>query len=323
MTTEFVNKIFDEHMPFKDKVKAVFEHQLNNNNVYRKWCGLLNKKWNGSITNIPFLPISFFKTLNIQTGNHAPQVVFESSSTTGQGVSRHYVSDEQLYEGSFIKAFEMFYGDIKNWCIIGLLPSYLERQHSSLVYMVNKMIDKSGHAESGFYLNDTEKLHNVLLRLEASNQKTLLVCVTFALIDFAEQYTMHLNNTVVMETGGMKGRGKEITRPAMHSFIKEKLGVKAVHAEYGMTELLSQAYSKSDGVFYCPPWMKVLVRDEEDPLHVTTTGRGVLNIIDLANINSCAFIATDDVGIVYEDGSFEVAGRLDNSDMRGCSLLVV
>jgi hypothetical protein len=208
------------------------------------------------------------------------------------------------------------------WCVLGLLPSYLERQHSSLVYMVDELVKQSAHPLSGFYLDEHQKLAETLQQLEKQGQKTLLIGVSFALLDFAAAFPAKLQHTVVMETGGMKGRRRELTRQEVHGLLQQGLGVKQVHSEYGMTELLSQAYSKGGGRFVCPPWMRVLVRDEEDPLNIKETGRGLLTIIDLANIYSCAFIATEDVGTVYEDGSFEVWGRLDNSDIRGCSLLV-
>lgn len=272
---------------------------------------------------IPALPISFFKTHTVVTGTFQPEAVFESSGTTGMVTSRHMVKDASLYRKSFRDAFSLFYGDVSQWCVLGLLPSYLERQHSSLVYMVDDLIRNSGHEKSGFYLNEFAVLSRTLQQLEAAGQRTLLIGVTFGLLDFAEAYPQQLQHTVVMETGGMKGRKKEMTRAEVHALLKSGLGVQTVHSEYGMTELLSQAYSKGEGRLVCPPWMRVLVRDEEDPLQVRTTGRGLLQIIDLANIHSCSFIATEDVGIVHADGSFEVWGRLDNSDMRGCSLLVV
>jgi hypothetical protein len=217
----------------------------------------------------------------------------------------------------------LFYGDVKDWCIIGLLPSYLQQKNSSLVKMADVLIQKSNHKQSGFYLNEYEKLFSVLRELESQKQKTLLIGVTYALLDFAEQFPMKLTSTIIMETGGMKGRRTEITRTEVHDILKKQFQLQQVHSEYGMTELLSQAYSKAEGKFYCPPWMKVFVRDEEDPLKIKTTGRGVLNIIDLANIYSCSFIATDDAGEIFEDCSFAVHGRMDNSDIRGCSLMVV
>jgi hypothetical protein len=252
-----------------------------------------------------------------------PEITFESSGTTGTVSSRHEVKDLDLYRKSFMTAFELFYGPVSQWCVIGLLPAYLERRHSSLVLMADELVHASGHPDSGFYLYEHEVLHELLLRLEQRGQKTLLIGVTFALLDFAEKYAMDLKNTVVMETGGMKGRRKEITRAALHEYLTARLGVKAIHAEYGMTELLSQAYSSGNGLFTCPPWMKVLVRKEDDPLDVTSEGEGIINIIDLANVWSCSFIATEDVGRIGPDGRFEVSGRVDNSDIRGCSLLVV
>ena len=324
----------------------VFQFQYRHNKVYGKWCDLIKVDDQLSTVNseksepksqnaqrqpqtanfnlsYPFLPISFFKSHTIATTLFKPQQIFESSGTTNTINSQHLVKDIGIYQQSFMKAFKLFYGDINDWCIIGLLPSYLGRNNSSLVMMVNELIKQSKHTDSGFYLNEFDKLNETLLRLEFQQQKTLLIGVTFALLDFAETYHLNLQHTTVMETGGMKGRRKELTRAEVHGIITNGLGVKKVHSEYGMTELLSQAYSVGDGRFICPPWMKILVRDEEDPLSVKPFGKGVLNVIDLANIYSCSFIATDDVGVVYEDGSFEVWGRLDNSDIRGCSLLVV
>lgn len=327
MDCESVSKIFNikDRFAFDKEANTIFHFQLNNNLVYKQWCQLLQvgDEVSYSSNQIPFLPISFFKTHKVISTLFNEHAVFESSGTSQTINSKHFVKDIELYKTSFIKAFELFYGDIKDWCIIGLLPSYLERKGSSLIMMVDELIQLSGHEKSGFYLNEHEKLHTVLQGLEANQQKTLLIGVTFGLLDFAEKFTMQLKHTIVMETGGMKGRRKEMTRAEIHGFLKEKFGVEKVHSEYGMTELLSQAYSKGDGKFTCPPWMKVLVRDEEDPLLVKEFGKGILNVIDLANIYSCSFIATEDVGIVYEDGSFEVQGRLDNSDIRGCSLLVV
>lgn len=232
------------------------------------------------------------------------------------------IKDLRLYEESFTAGFSRYYGPPGDWCIIGLLPSYLERSGSSLVFMVHGLIGRSGHPDSGFYLYDHDALYNVLRRLEGVGQKTLLIGVSFALMDFAERYPMSLRHTVVVETGGMKGRRRELTRAELHTFLTERLGVDVIHAEYGMTELLSQAWSPGHGIFSCPPWMRVLVRAEDDPLEVRTEGEGILNIIDLANCWSCAFLATEDVGRVYPDGRFEVSGRVDNSDIRGCSLLV-
>jgi hypothetical protein len=233
------------------------------------------------------------------------------------------VGDLNIYESSFNKGFELFYGQPSDYCIIGLLPSYLERSHSSLVYMVDHLIKQSSHALSGFYLNEFEKLNAVLKTLESAKQKTILIGVSFALMDFADAFPQQLESTIVMETGGMKGRRTEMIKPMLHAYLNERLGTSTIHSEYGMTELLSQAYAIKDGIFKCPPWMKILVGDEEDPNQLKTVGRGILHVIDLANIYSCAFIATQDIAEVYEDGSFSVLGRSDNSDRRGCSLLVV
>ena len=302
----------------------VFRFQYEQNPLYRDFVRGLGVRPGsvGRIEEIPFLPVSFFKTDEVRTEEFVPEVVFESSGTTGMVTSRHLVRDVGLYRQSFLTGFQHFYGPVHDWCIIGLLPAYLERSNSSLVYMVNELIRASGHPDSGFYLYEYDALDLLLQRLEAAGQKTMLIGVTFALLDFAERYALSLEHTVVMETGGMKGRRREITRDELHSFLRERLGVKAVHAEYGMTELLSQAYSAGGGVFRCPGWMKVLVRSEDDPLEVRARGEGLINVVDLANVWSCAFIATEDIGLVGADGGFTVAGRVDHSDIRGCSLLV-
>jgi hypothetical protein len=296
--------------------KIIFNWQAAHNPVYKQWVEL-NKS-----TAIPFLPISFFKTQDIFIGEK-PVNLFESSGTTQDVKSNHWVQDLSLYETSFLKGFELFYGKPADYCIIGLLPSYLERKHSSLVYMVDKLIKASGHAQSGFYLDDFTKLNEVLQDLEKQNQKVWFIGVSFALTDFAIAYPQKLKSTIVLETGGMKGRKEELTRNELHHLLREHLGTSTIHSEYGMTELLSQAYAIKEGVFKCPPWMKVMVAEEEDPTAIKETGRGVLHIIDLANIYSCSFIATEDIGEVFEDGSFTVLGRLDASARRGCSLLVV
>lgn len=318
-----VNNIFVDRIPFHSKALQVWQYQFQYNKVYREWCGLMRRNAISNAASIPFLPISFFKTHKVKSGLFEPSLVFESSGTTATINSHHYLRDAEIYRQSFMEGFERMYGSIKKWCIIGLLPAYLERANSSLVVMADALIKESGHEHSGFYLYDFETLQKTLITLESRRQKTLLIGVTFALLDFAAQYPLPLKSTVVMDTGGMKGRRKELTRHELHTSLCNSFSVENIHSEYGMTELLSQAYSKGAGRFYCPPWMSVLVRDEEDPLHVREHGRGVLNIIDLANIDSCSFIATDDVGIVYEDGSFEVLGRMDSSDIRGCSLLTI
>ncbi|MCK9402643.1 MAG: acyl transferase [Chitinophagaceae bacterium] len=323
-----VNNIFSlayDKGAFSDQCLRTLRFQYAQNPVYRQWCDLTGAAITGNMmpVSIPSLPVSFFKTHTVVTGNFPPELVFESSGTTQTIASKHLVKLAAVYRQSFLKAFELFYGKVSDWCILGLLPSYLERQHSSLVLMVDELIRLSGHADSGFYLNDYAKLSEKLQKLEIEGQKTILMGVTFGLLDFAESFPQKLSHTIVMETGGMKGRRKEITRTAVHGCLKDRLGIAVVHSEYGMTELLSQAYSKGEGRFVCPPWMKVFVRDEQDPLLVRESGKGILQVIDLANCYSCSFIATEDVGMVYEDGSFEVWGRLDNSDLRGCSLLAV
>ncbi len=301
---------------FTQKSSQLSHWQAQNNPVYKEWIEL------AKLSGIPFLPISFFKTHDVFIGDR-PTIHFESSGTTADVVSKHWVADVDLYEQSFNQCFKLFYGDITEYCIIGLLPSYLERGHSSLVYMVDHLIKQSVHPLSGFYLNEFEQLDRVLKELESKNQKTILIGVSFALMDFADAFPQQLRNTIVMETGGMKGRRVELIKSELHEYLKERLGVDHIHSEYGMTELLSQAYSDKEGLFKCPPWMKVLVSDEEDPTQLRTSGRGILHVIDLANIYSCAFIATQDIAELYEDGSFRVLGRSDNSDRRGCSLLVV
>ena len=281
-----------------------------------------------TIEKIPFLPIAFFKTHRITTTDFEPQLIFESSGTTQTTNSRHLIKDIGLYEKSFNKAFEIFYGNRQNWCIIALLPSYLERNNSSLVLMADRLIKQSKHPASGFYLNELDALKKTITQLEAQGQKTLLLGVTFALLDFAESFPMPLKHTTIMETGGMKGRREEITRQRVHEILTTSFQIPTIQSEYGMTELLSQAYSNGNGIFNCPPWMKILIREDDDPLVVNASAKGnsisgAINIIDLANIYSCSFIATDDAGKLYPDNSFEVLGRLDNSDIRGCSLLVL
>ena len=325
MICELEDKIFDvQKHGFEQLALELFQLQASENHLYRSFIQALGIDAGrvSNVASIPFLPVSFFKNHDVTTGSFVPDVVFESSGTTQTGNSRHLVKSADLYRRSFINAFELFYGSPESWCIIGLLPSYLERQNSSLVMMVNDLVNLSKHAESGFYLNELEKLAKVLQKNEASKQKTLLIGVTFALLDFAEQYKFPLKHTTVMETGGMKGRRKEITRVEVHEILKDAWQLNSVHSEYGMTELLSQAYSSGGGLFRCPPWMKIILRDEDDPLTVKlSTTSGLINVIDLANIHSCAFIATDDIGKSYTDGSFEVIGRMDSSDVRGCSLM--
>lgn len=309
---------------FLTTCQKVFEFQAANNPIYKQWIEL-SKQDNPKmeqVNQIPFLPISFFKTQDVFIGDR-PATLFESSGTTQDVVSKHWVADTNLYEQSFLKCFELFYGNPSEYCILGLLPSYLERKHSSLVYMVEHLIAKSGHPQSGFYLNEFEQLNEILHQLESRKQKTLLIGVSFGLIDFVEAFPQQLKYTQIIETGGMKGRKEELTKSALHAFFKSHFGIQSIHSEYGMTELLSQAYSLGDGIFRCPPWMKVLVGEAQDPTALKQVGIGVLHIIDLANIYSCSFISTQDMGEVYADGSFQVLGRVDNSDRRGCSLLAI
>lgn len=325
MINELENRVFEIDKGDLTRLALdIFQFQYHNNPLYRQYTDTLriDPRSVQTLPQIPFLPISFFKTHAVRSGNFIPEAVFESSGTTQTGNSRHEVKELGLYKRSFKAGFEHFYGPVSDWCILGLLPAYLERSNSSLVVMADELIRLSGHPGSGFYLYEHDKLYQVLRDLEHQGQKTLLLGVSFALLDFAENYSLSLKNTIVMETGGMKGRRKETTRPELHEFLTQRLGLGVIHAEYGMTELLSQAYSAGNGLFKAVPWMKTLVRNEDDPFDVREHGAGILNIIDLANIWSCSFIASDDAGKVHRDGSFEVSGRVDNSDIRGCSLLV-
>lgn len=314
---------------FQELALQVFRYQYEHNKVYREYVDLMgvNPQRVNRLEAIPFLPIRFFKTHPVVCGDTLPSQWFESSGTTGTVNSRHYVADMALYRQSFLQAFHQFYGDPGGYCVIGLLPSYLERRHSSLVMMVDELIRRSPVEESGFYLYEREKLKDTLLQLEARQQKTLLIGVTFALLDFAEAFPLPLQHTILMETGGMKGRREEMTRDQVHAVLTSAFHVPAVHSEYGMTELLSQGYSDGHGIFKPADTMRIMMREDDDPMEVRAAGetplRGIINVIDLANIDSCAFIATEDAGVLYPDGSFEVTGRVDHSDIRGCSLMVV
>ncbi len=311
---------------FNEVALTIFKHQFKNNKVYRSFCDLLyiHPSDVTEIKDIPFLPIQFFKSRKILSSLDEIQETFSSSGTTGSVTSKHFVTDISLYEESYLKGFHHFYGDIKEYTVLALLPNYLERKGSSLVYMVNDLIKKSDQPESGFYLNNLKELSEELLRLNHSEKKVLLIGVSFALLDLIEQHQFDLKNIIVMETGGMKGRRKELIREELHTILKNGFGVSQIHSEYGMTELLSQAYSKENGVFDCPPWMKILTRDTEDALTIQQPNKtGGINVIDLANYNSCSFIATQDLGKVHQNGSFEIIGRFDNSDIRGCNLMVL
>jgi phenylacetate-coenzyme A ligase PaaK-like adenylate-forming protein len=324
MNKQQVFSINNEHQ-FIDTALQTVRHQAKNCLVYRKFIdGLkINPSNIHSIQDIPFLPIEFFKSHEVLSTNDPVQIIFTSSGTTGVITSSHYISDVSWYIESFRKAFTLFYGDIKNYTVLALLPSYLEREGSSLIYMAEDMIKQSGKPRSGFFLYNHEELYQLLKKQEEAQKPTILIGVTFALLDFIEHYTLNFPQLIVMETGGMKGRRKEMIREELHNKLGKGFGVETIHSEYGMTELLSQAYSKGNGIFNCPTWMKVITRDTNDPMTTLDNDKaGGINIIDLANFNSCSFIATQDLGKVYTDNSFEVLGRFDNSDIRGCNLLV-
>ncbi len=322
--TEAIFNITTEQ-EFSNMALQIFKHQFENNKVYRSFCDLLYKHPSDikTVEEIPFLPIQFFKTHDVLSSKEPIQTVFTSSGTTGNSTSNHLVTNLNIYKQSFREGFKQFYGNIEDYVALALLPSYLEREDSSLIYMVKDLITKSKQKESGFYLNNLTELKNILISLNHQNRKVLLIGVSFALLDLIDTYQFNLKNTIVMETGGMKGRRKELIRQELHHQLKKGFGVNVIHSEYGMTELLSQAYSKGNGIFNCPNWMRVLTRDTEDALTIQKYEKtGGINIIDLANINSCAFIATQDLGRVYKDGSFEILGRFDNSNIRGCNLMV-
>jgi phenylacetate-coenzyme A ligase PaaK-like adenylate-forming protein len=325
MLSERIFKISNEK-EFKEICLEVFSFQYAKNDVYREFCDLLQRKPGNisEIEEIPFLPIEFFKKRLVVCGEQPPEITFTSSGTSGSQTSQHPVTNLKVYEDSFLNAFEAFYGKPEEMVILALLPSYLERKGSSLIYMADSLIKKSKHPESGFYLNNLKELQQKLKALDKSGKKILLLGVSFALLDLVENYDFELKNTTIMETGGMKGRRKEMIREELHQILTKGFGVKKIHSEYGMTELLSQGYSKGRGIFECPPWMRLLIRDPEDPLSLLPTGKtGGINVIDLANINSCSFIATQDLGKKIAVKQFKVLGRFDNSDIRGCNLLVL
>lgn len=310
---------------FNQQAIAIFKQQAIKCKVYAEYIHHLriNVDEINSIDKIPFLPISFFKTHQVLSNNNPIDITFKSSGTTGMVQSSHQVTDVKLYEQSYLQAFNQFYGNIEEYCFLALLPSYQQRSGSSLIYMVNDLIAKSNNSQSGYFLYNHDELFETLNDLKSKNQKTVLIGVTYALLDFIEQYKIDFPELIIMETGGMKGKRNEMVREELHEQLTAGFGVKSIHSEYGMTELLSQAYSLGDGIFKCPNWMQVLVRDTNDPLSLIPQGRtGGINVIDLANINSCSFIATQDLGKIYADGSFEVLGRFDNADIRGCNLLV-
>jgi phenylacetate-coenzyme A ligase PaaK-like adenylate-forming protein len=316
----------DNQAQFEEMCMRIFRHQVATNATYREFVELLGRKPNKitGIEHIPFLPIEFFKSRDILASSRQVEAVFTSSGTTGSIPSRHLVTDISVYQKSFTMGFEYFYGLPNDYIILALLPSYLERGGSSLVYMANELIQLSGSESSGFYLDNMEELASNLSELDRSGKRVLLLGVSYALLDLIALRQFKLENTIVMETGGMKGRRREMVREELHRELKAGFGVDRVHSEYGMTELLSQAYSSGNGIFECPPWMKIQIRDPEDPFHLLGKNRtGGVNVIDLANFNSCSFIATQDLGRAGEDTSFEIVGRFDHSDIRGCNLMAV
>jgi len=325
-TVALRQRIFSIKTPHDFNAVAVdiFHYQYEQNKIYGQFVDALGIIPDNidQYNNIPFLPVSFFKTHRVVTGDQEEQVVFESSGTTGSATSRHFVTDFSLYEESFTSGLKLFYGEISQYCIFALLPSYLERQNSSLVHMVERLMWKSNRAFGGFYLDEMQKLADSIRTATNSGNKVMLFGVTFALLEMAEKYPVTIPDAIIFETGGMKGRRKELTRMELHEQLTRGFGVEKIHSEYGMTELLSQAWSQGDGIFRTPPWMKILISDPNDPLSLLEEGHtGGINVIDLANINSCSFIATQDLGLKNVDESFEVLGRFDSSDIRGCSLL--
>jgi phenylacetate-coenzyme A ligase PaaK-like adenylate-forming protein len=327
-SSEIQKELFNikSEQDFNQIALKVFHFQFQNNIVYQTYVKQLkvNTKDIKHYTQIPCLPIEFFKTQEvICEEKNAQSICFTSSGTTGQITSKHYVNEVKVYETSFLKGFELFYGKPHDYCILALLPNYLERTGSSLVYMFDRLIKDSKHPQSGFYLNNIDELISTIELLKQQKQKTLLLGVTYALLDLADNNIELTDDFIVMETGGMKGKREELLKEELHRILKDKLKVKSIHSEYGMTELLSQAYSKENGLFTCPLWMKVLLRDMNDPFcYLSKQKSGGINVIDLANINSCSFIETKDLGRMYDNGVFEIMGRFDNSDIRGCNLMI-
>ena len=324
---KFIDRIFNikNEDEFNAMALELFRFQAREIPLYKKFLSLLNVDVDSitAIESIPFLPLSLFKRHQILQEGKKEAIIFSSSGTTGMVQSKHYVADLGVYERSFMDAFELFYGSVEEYTVLALLPSYLEREGSSLIYMVDALIQKSNSADSGFYLDELEVLAQKLKALEAQKKKVLLIGVSYALLDLIERFDFQLKHTIVMETGGMKGKRKEMIKSELHAVLQQGFGVEHIHSEYGMTELLSQAYSKKNQRFECPPWMKILIRDPNDPLCMLDIGQGGgISVVDLANVHSCAFLATQDLGKVYSDGTFEVLGRFDHSDIRGCNLLV-
>lgn len=315
-----VNNLCPNDPAFEELALDIFDFQYIHNEVYREWVDLLDKRVQ-KVEDIPYLPIRFFKSHRVDCGGKE-EVVFSSSGTTGSMTSKHYVTSLEHYLNNCQRGFEQYYGKVSDYCFLGLLPAYLEREGSSLIKMVEHFMEISQYPESGFYLYNHDALYSRLVENKEKNIPTVLFGVTFALLDFVDLYQLDFPELIIMETGGMKGRRKELTREEVHELLTEGFGVSAVHSEYGMTEMLSQGYSRGQGIFYPCATMRIQLREVEDPLCPQSGSRGAINIIDLANFESCAFIATDDLGRVYDDGGFEVLGRLDNSDIRGCNLLI-
>lgn len=310
---------------FNAEALALFHWQRENVEVYRRFLDYTGRNADEILSwkDIPCLPVSAFKTHSVLASGMQATITFSSSTTSGDKPSLHHLPIVELYNESFLEGFRRIYGDPQAYCILALLPSYLERSGSSLVYMAEALIQKSTDKRSGFFLDQWEELHRILNELKSENRKTILLGVTFALLDFAQQYPVHFPELIVMETGGMKGRRKELVRAEVHAALVSAFGIPSVHAEYGMTELLSQAYAVEEGQFVSPPWMRIRVMDATDPFTELEPGRsGRIVVADLANRYSCAFIATDDIGRMHADGTFEVLGRLDYSDVRGCNLMV-
>ena len=320
-----INKIFscNDKATFEALALELFDYQMENNPIYAPYAALILKgKIPANIYEIPFLPIEFFKQEQIICQGKGVEEVFLSSGTTGEQ-SKHLIADLSLYKKSYLNTFQQFYGDINDYCILALLPNYQEREGSSLIYMVNDLITKSEHPKSGFYLNNLAELSETIKELESKGQKTILFGVTYALLDLAAQYPQHLKHTLIMETGGMKGKRKELLKEEIHQLLEVAFLTENIHSEYGMTELLSQAYSKGGNIFKSPAWMKIIIRDVNDPLTIMGDNKkGGINVIDLANIYSCPFVATQDLGATFEDGTFSVLGRFSNADVRGCNLLI-
>jgi len=326
-TDILIQRIFsnDKSESFENLALEVFNFQYSENSNYRQYVDYLGIKPNNitSIVQIPFMPVEFFKTHDVLLDNQVPEIIFLSSATTGLKQSRHLVADISIYKQSFLKTFHYFFGDPQDYCFLALLPSYMERTGSSLIYMINELMQISKHLDNGYYLNEYEEIGKKISSLENRQQKYILFGVTYALLDFADSFNSKISYGIVMETGGMKGRRKELIKPEVYEILRNKFKTSTIYSEYGMTELLSQAYSFGENIFQTPPWMKVLIRDAYDPFYYVENGiSGGINVIDLANIYSCSFIETKDLGKINQNGQFEVLGRFDNSDIRGCNLLV-